>query len=70
MKKLAMFLAVFMMASSAYANDALVSKMNSNKALTKFGRGVTNVATSATSSYTNSQVASFGTRFFRVLQLP
>ena len=31
---------------------------------------VTNVATSATSSYTNSQVASFGTRFFRVLQLP
>ena len=31
---------------------------------------VTNIATSATSSYTNSQVASFGTRFFRVMQLP
>ena len=31
---------------------------------------VTNVAASTTSSYTNTQVASFGTRFFRVVQLP
>ncbi len=31
---------------------------------------LTNVATSATSSYTNSEAASFGTRFFRVMQLP
>ncbi|MEO6183781.1 MAG: hypothetical protein ABIP71_11915 [Verrucomicrobiota bacterium] len=31
---------------------------------------VTNVATSTISSYTNTQVASFGTRFFRVVQLP
>lgn len=46
MKKIAMFLAVLMMSSSAYAGDALVCKMDSNKALVKFSRGATNVATS------------------------
>ena len=46
MKKSALFLAVFMMFSGTHANAALVEQMNSNKALTKFSRGVTNVATS------------------------
>lgn len=46
MKKIALFLAVALALSSAYAEAALVEKMNSNKALTKFSRGVTNVATS------------------------
>ena len=46
MKKLGVFFAILMMVSSAYASDSLVEKMNSNKALTKFSRGVTNVVSS------------------------
>ena len=46
MKKFAMFLAVAMAFSGAHAEAAVVEKMDSNKALTKFSRGVTNVATS------------------------
>lgn len=46
MKKSALFFAVLMLLSSVHADAALVEKMNSNKALTKFSRGVTNVATS------------------------
>lgn len=46
MKKFALFLAVMLLSTSVYAADALVSKMDSNKALTKFSRGVTNVVTS------------------------
>ena len=46
MKKAAFFLAALMMLSSVHVQAELVEKMNSNKALTKFSRGVTNVATS------------------------
>jgi len=46
MKKMALFLALALALSSAYAEAAVVEKMNSNKALTKFSRGVTNIATS------------------------
>jgi putative exosortase-associated protein (TIGR04073 family) len=47
MKKTIVFFAILcLMASIAYANDSLVEKMNSNKALTKFSRGVTNVVSS------------------------
>jgi putative exosortase-associated protein (TIGR04073 family) len=46
MKKSALFLAVLMMLSSAHGEAALVEEMSSNKALTKFSRGVTNVVTS------------------------
>lgn len=46
MKKFALFLAVALMLSSACAEAAVAEKMNSNKALTKFSRGVTNMATS------------------------
>ncbi len=46
MKKLALFLAALLTLSSVYAEASVVEKMNSNKALTKFSRGVTNVATS------------------------
>jgi putative exosortase-associated protein (TIGR04073 family) len=46
MKKIALFLAVAWMLSSSYAEASVVEKMNSNKALEKFSRGVTNVATS------------------------
>ncbi len=46
MKKFALFLAVALAISSAHAEASVVEKMNSNKALTKFSRGVTNVATS------------------------
>ena len=46
MKKLALFLAVAWALSSVHAEAALVEKMNSGKALMKFSRGVTNIATS------------------------
>ena len=46
MKRAVLFLAVFMVLSGAHADAALVEKMDSNKALTKFSRGVTNIATS------------------------
>ena len=46
MKKFALFLAVALALSSAHAEAAVVEKMNSNKALTKFSRGMTNIATS------------------------
>ena len=46
MKKLGVFFGILMMVSSAYASDSLVEKMNSNKALTKFSRGVTNIVSS------------------------
>jgi len=46
MKKAALFLAILMMLLSVPARAELVEKMNSNKALTKFSRGVTNVVTS------------------------
>ena len=46
MKKFALFLAVALALSSVYAEAAVVEKMNSNAALTKFSRGMTNMATS------------------------
>ena len=46
MNKFVLFLAVVLVLSSTYAEAALVEKMNSEKALTKFSRGVTNVVTS------------------------
>lgn len=46
MRKISFILAVLMTLSAAHAEAALVEKMDSNKALTKFSRGVTNVATS------------------------
>jgi len=46
MKKIALFFAVALVLSSACAEASLVENMDSNKALTKFSRGVTNVATS------------------------
>jgi putative exosortase-associated protein (TIGR04073 family) len=46
MKKFALFLALALVLLSTYAEATVVEKMNSNKALTKFSRGVTNVATS------------------------
>jgi putative exosortase-associated protein (TIGR04073 family) len=46
MKKLGVFFAILMMVSNAYAADSLVEKMDSNKALTKFSRGVTNIVSS------------------------
>jgi len=46
MRKSALFLVILMVFSGVYANAELVEKMNSNQALTKFSRGVTNVATS------------------------
>jgi len=46
MKKIAWFFAVFVMLSGVRADASLVEQMDSNKALTKFSRGVTNVATS------------------------
>ena len=46
MKKPALFLALFMMLWAVSAYAALVKEMNSTKALEKFGRGMTNLATS------------------------
>ena len=46
MKKHALFLAILLALSSAHVEASVVEKMNSNKALTKFSRGVTNVTTS------------------------
>jgi putative exosortase-associated protein (TIGR04073 family) len=46
MRKSVWFLAVFMMFLNAHAGAAVVEQMNSNKALTKFSRGVTNIVTS------------------------
>ncbi len=46
MRKIALFLAFMLLVSSAYASTELVEKMNSNKALTKFSRGVTNIVSS------------------------
>ncbi|MFA5159380.1 MAG: exosortase system-associated protein, TIGR04073 family [Candidatus Omnitrophota bacterium] len=46
MKKFALFLVVVLAFSSTHAEAAIVEEMNSEKALTKFSRGVTNVATS------------------------
>ncbi|MFA5168518.1 MAG: exosortase system-associated protein, TIGR04073 family [Candidatus Omnitrophota bacterium] len=46
MKKFALFLSVALVLSSAHAEATVVEEMNSEKALTKFSRGVTNVATS------------------------
>jgi putative exosortase-associated protein (TIGR04073 family) len=45
MKKLALFLAVACVFLSAYAEASLPEKMNSTKALEKFGRGVANITT-------------------------
>jgi len=45
MKKFALLLAVVLTLSAAHAEAAVAEKMNSNKALIKFSRGVTNVAT-------------------------
>ncbi|OGX11062.1 MAG: hypothetical protein A2351_08320 [Omnitrophica bacterium RIFOXYB12_FULL_50_7] len=46
MKRFALFLAIALMLLSVHAEASVVEKMNSNKALTKFSRGVTNVTTS------------------------
>lgn len=46
MKKLALFLAVALLLSGAYAEAAVAEKMSADKAFTKLSRGVTNVATS------------------------
>ena len=46
MKKFVLFLAVMLTLASVYAEASLMKEMDSNKALTKFSRGVTNVATS------------------------
>lgn len=46
MKKFACCLVVLMMISGVQAYASLAKEMNSNKALTKFSRGVTNIATS------------------------
>ena len=46
MKKFTLFLVVALALASVHAEAALVEKMNSNKALTKFSRGVTNIVTS------------------------
>lgn len=46
MKKLGLLLAILSVVSSAYAAEDLMCQMNSNKALTKISRGITNVATS------------------------
>jgi len=46
MKKFALFLAIMLALSNAYAAAPAVEKMNSNKALAKFSRGVANIATS------------------------
>ncbi|MFH1208566.1 MAG: exosortase system-associated protein, TIGR04073 family [Candidatus Omnitrophota bacterium] len=45
MKKFALFLVVVWVFSGVHAEAALPEKMNSTKALDKFGRGVTNIAT-------------------------
>jgi putative exosortase-associated protein (TIGR04073 family) len=46
MKKFALFLVIALALSSAHIEAADVEKTNSNNALIKFARGVTNVATS------------------------
>lgn len=46
MRKIALFFALMLLASSVYAEPICTSKMNSNKALTKFSRGVTNIVSS------------------------
>ena len=46
MKKFALFLAVALVLSSAHVQASVVQKMDSNKALEKLSRGVTNIATS------------------------
>ena len=46
MRKFALFLAIMLVFASVHAGAAVDGKMNSNKALTKFSRGVSNVATS------------------------
>lgn len=46
MKKFVLFLAVMLALASVYAEASVVEKMDSNKALLKFSRGVTNVVTS------------------------
>jgi putative exosortase-associated protein (TIGR04073 family) len=45
MKKFALFLAVACVFSVAHAEAGVAEKMNSTKALDKFGRGVANIAT-------------------------
>lgn len=46
MKKIVFFLLLTGVLSTAYAEEPAANKMNSNNALTKFSRGVTNIATS------------------------
>ena len=47
MKKFVLFLAVMLVLASVHAQaDSVVNKMDSNKALTKFSRGATNIVTS------------------------
>ncbi len=46
MKKIAMGLCLMLTLSTVAAGSELVKEMNSNKALEKFSRGVTNIATS------------------------
>lgn len=46
MKKIALCLSMMLMLSAVCADAALVENMNSNKALTKVSRGLTNIATS------------------------
>ena len=50
MKKFALFLVVALTLLSAHVKASVVEKMDSNKALTKFSRGVTNVTTDASTS--------------------
>ena len=57
MRKFALFLAIMLVFTSAHAGAAEEGKMNSNKALTKFSRGVSNVATSPGEFVTQMPIA-------------
>ncbi len=57
MRKFALFLAIMLVFASVHAGAAVDGKMNSNKALTKFSRGVSNVATSPGEFVTQMPVA-------------
>ena len=57
MRKFALFLAIMLVFVSAHAGAAEEGKMNSNKALTKFSRGVSNLATSPGEFVTQMPIA-------------
>lgn len=57
MRKFALFLAIMLVFTSAHAGAAEEGKMNSNKALTKFSRGVSNLATSPGEFVTQMPIA-------------